>query len=127
MKKLLVLSIMACGFIMLFNSCEKATIDQGSSSKPYDPNAVIPTMHFSTDILPIFSSNCIGCHNSQTPVMEASVAYDNLMNGYVTAGDPANSLLYQKLTSVTSSHVGRSSEAQQEKIFNWITQGALNN
>jgi hypothetical protein len=84
-------------------------------------------MYFATDILPIFSSNCNSCHNSQAPVLDAGVAYDNLMNGYVTAGDPAASSLYTKLTELNSTHLGRSSEAQQEKIFNWITQGALNN
>jgi hypothetical protein len=127
MKKFLFLCFMSGSMALLFNSCEKATIDQGSTTVPYDPNAVVQTMHFGTDILPIFSSNCISCHNSQTPVLEASVAYANLMNGYVVAGSPSTSLLYEKLTSTNTTHLGRSSEAQQEKIRLWISQGALNN
>jgi hypothetical protein len=127
MKKILFLCFVAGSMTVLFNSCEKATIDQGSSSIPYDPNAPVQTMHFSADILPIFSSNCMSCHNTQTPVLEAGVAYDNLMNGYVVAGSPSTSLLYEKLTATNTTHLGRSSEAQQEKIRLWISQGALNN
>jgi hypothetical protein len=127
MKKILFLCFMSSSMAMLFNSCEKATIDSGSFSKPYDPNAAVDTVYFNTDILPILTSNCIGCHTSQNPVMEATVAYDNLMNGYVVAGSPSTSPLYIKLTDLNSSHVGRSTGAQQELIFNWISQGALNN
>jgi hypothetical protein len=127
MKKILFLCLLTSGIAILFNSCEKATIDSGSYSKVYDPNAVVPTVYFSTDILPILSANCIGCHNSQTPVLESSVAYTNLMNGYVVAGSPSTSPLYIKLTDLNSSHISRSTAPQQELIYNWILQGALNN
>jgi hypothetical protein len=127
MKKIFFLCIMASSMFIFFNSCEKAIIDQGSTKVPYDPNAIIQHVHFSTDILPIFASKCIGCHNSQIPVLEPGVAYANLLNGFVTPGSPTTSTLYLHLTDVNSTHVGRSSAADQENIFNWISQGALNN
>jgi hypothetical protein len=127
MKKILFLCLMASGMALLFNSCEKATIDSGSFSKPYDPNAAVDTVYFSTDILPILTGNCGSCHASQNPVLGASVAYSNLMNGYVDAGSPSTSELYIKLTDLNSSHISRSTAPQQELIYNWILQGALNN
>ena len=57
MKKILFLCLMTSGIALLFNSCEKATIDSGSFSKVYDPNAAVDTVYFSTDILPIFTAN----------------------------------------------------------------------
>ncbi len=127
MKKILLLCIVVSGMAVLLNSCEKATIDSGSTSKPYDPNAAVDTVYFSTDILPIITSNCAGCHTSQVPVLGASVAYTNIMNGYIVAGSPSTSSLYLKLTELTSSHVGRSTAAQQDLFYQWIIQGALNN
>lgn len=127
MKKTLFFCMMVISTVMLFNSCEKATIDQGSSKIPYDPNAPVDTVYFNADIIPIFSSNCTSCHASHAPILEASVAYTNLMNGYVSAGLPSASSLYVKLTDVSSDHLGRSTQSQQDKIFQWISQGALNN
>lgn len=127
MKKILFYSIVISSIALLFYSCEKATIDNGSFSKIYDPSAPIDSVHFSTDIQPIFASNCVGCHTSQVPVLEASVAYANIMNGYVVAGSPSTSSLYIKLTDLNSSHVSRATQPQKDKIHDWISQGAVNN
>lgn len=127
MRKILFVSLLAICATLCLCSCEKATIDQGSSNVAYDPNAPLDSVFFSTDILPIFASNCASCHTSQVPVLEASVAYSNVLNGYVDAGAPSTSILYLKLTSPGSTHEGRSTQAQQDLIFQWINQGGLNN
>jgi hypothetical protein len=127
MKKLLLLSVIVCGVAIFFSSCEKATIDSGSFSKIYDPSAPIDSVHFSADIMPILTGNCVTCHSgSQVPVMDASI-YTNLMNGYIVAGSPSTSPLYIKLTDLNSSHVNRATSPQKDLIFTWISQGALNN
>ena len=112
--------------VVIFYGCEKKTIDFGTTVK--QRNASNDTIHFATQIIPIFASNCTGCHNSQTPILEASVAYADLTSGgYYNVSSPAQSKIYVKLSSTTSTHVGRSTPAQQDLILQWITQGAKNN
>ncbi len=120
MKKILFFCLIASGMVVLFNSCEKATIDQGSTS--INLNAPVDSVYFAADILPILSSNCVSCHSSQTPIMEASVAYANILTK-VTIGSPETSVFYLKLTSVGTPHYSRASEAQKDKIYYWIKQG----
>jgi hypothetical protein len=112
--------------VVIFYGCEKKTIDFGTTVKPR--NASTDTVHFATQIIPIFTSNCNGCHNSQTPILESSVAYANLTSGgYYNVSSPAESKLYVKLNSTSSTHASKSTPAQQDLILQWITQGAKNN
>lgn len=127
MKKILFYCIMVSGFTIFLSSCEKATIDNGSYSKVYDPDAPIDTVFYNAEIQPIFESNCNGCHNSQVPILEAGVSYDNLMNGYVVPFSPSTSELYLKLTELTDGHYNRANQTQKDLIYSWISQGALNN
>jgi hypothetical protein len=112
--------------VVIFLSCEKKTIEL---EKTVTPRNTTDTIHFTADIIPIFVAKCNGCHGSggQNPVMEVAVAYQNVMNGYVTAGSPSTSSLYLKLTETGGSHEGRSSVTELGKISQWITQGAKNN
>jgi hypothetical protein len=112
--------------VVIFYGCEKKTIDFGTTVKPR--NASTDTVHFATQIIPIFTSNCNGCHNSQTPILEPGVAYADLNSGgYINVADPEESLLYEKLHMSTSTHASKSTPAQQDLILQWITQGAKNN
>ncbi len=112
-------------FIVLF-SCEKKSIEFEKTITPINNT---DTIHFTADIIPIFTSKCAGCHGlgGQNPVLDAAVAYQNIMNGYVVAGSPSTSPLYLKLSTSGSSHEGRSSATEQGKISQWISQGAKNN
>lgn len=112
--------------VIMLNSCEKKTIE---FEKTVTPRYSTDTIHFAADIIPIFTAKCTGCHGNggQDPVLTSTVAYQNVMNGYVNVGSPANSILYTKLSAAGSSHDGRSTATEQGKILQWITQGAHNN
>ena len=102
-----------------FSSCEKYS---------YLPPKVNPdvTVHFQTEIQPIFTSNCVACHGgSQFPNLSDGKSYLSLTkNGMVnTPGE--TSRLYVQMKS--SSHTSRSTETDKQKVLYWINQGALNN
>ncbi len=101
------------------SSCEKYS---------YEPPAVDPnaTWHLSTDIQPIFSANCIECHNGrQSPDLSNGKSYLALTKGGFVKTPAADSRLYKKMLS--SSHAPRSSATEKLKVLYWISQGALNN
>jgi hypothetical protein len=84
------------------------------------------TVHFSTEIQPIFTSNCVACHGGlQFPNLSEGKSYNSLTKaGFVnTPGE--TSRLYLQMTS--SSHTSRSTDIDKQKVLNWINQGALNN
>ena len=85
---------------------------------------------YSANIQPIWNDNCVACHQSGTGVpldLEASVSYDNIINGgYIDLEEPASSFLYVKITPGQSmdQYVN---DSQRQVILKWIEQGALNN
>jgi len=91
------------------------------------PEVVAPVndVKFSTQIAPIFSEKCLGCHQTQTPVLKADVAYSNLVPNYVNLADPASSKIYTVPSSGT--HYAKVSASQAALILQWITEGAENN
>jgi hypothetical protein len=99
---------------------------------PTPPPPVIEndTISYSEDIQPIFEMNspsCISCHPSvYKPDLTANKSYNALMSGnYVTAGEPATSLLYTKV-NIGGSMTGYTTAAQIELIRRWIVAGAKN-
>lgn len=89
---------------------------------PEDPDFVAITL--STDIQPIFTANCIGCHNAnRDPDLREGNSYNALLSGYVTANNASGSTLY---STVSSGHGGLSAQ-EIELIKAWINQGALDN
>jgi hypothetical protein len=103
----------------ILSSCEKYT---------YNPPAVDPnaTWSLQTDIQPIFSSNCVGCHNgTRPPDLRVGESFEYLTTrGYVNL--PAeSSKLYLKI--IDPGHAARSTAAEKLKVLYWITQGAMNN
>ncbi|WP_372751335.1 hypothetical protein [Labilibaculum sp.] len=107
---------------LCFVSCEYDIVEVDEIVIPIDQE-----ISFSTDIIPIFTSNCISCHNGGTsPDLRANNAYNSLTNGgYLDVDDPENSELYQVLQE--GSHSTRASATEKELILEWITRGANNN
>ncbi len=86
-------------------------------------------MGFSQDIIPIFKTSCIACHNndSNPPVLLESSAFLALTSGgYLNVKDPVSSVLMQR---VNSNHPDNETPTKNQKsmLLNWIIQGALNN
>lgn len=114
---------------------------------PYEPEVVLTTVSFSTDIQPIFDTNCISCHNTANNQFYAyldlsnGVSYADLVNvtsnGYapnkrVVTGDAAASVLWGKVNNSLAfgSNMplgGELSSAEKELIRVWINEGALDN
>jgi hypothetical protein len=97
--------------------------------------AITKTVSFSTDILPLLSTNCAksGCHNgSISPNLSAANAFNSLVNGnFTNTTTPANSLLYLWLTGKESATMPLGASNNPSNIngfvLAWITQGAKNN
>lgn len=107
--------------VLALSSCEQYS---------FDPPTVDPgtELFFSTDVLPIFTKNCLSCHSgSISPDLRAENAYESLLDGYISA-DPVNdaesSLIYTKLESGHSTKIGA---LELDIILKWIQQGAKNN
>ncbi|BAX82173.1 cytochrome c family protein [Labilibaculum antarcticum] len=107
---------------LCFVSCEYDTVEVDKVVIPPDQE-----ISFSADIAPIFTSNCVSCHDGGTdPDLQADKAFDALTNGgYINVDVPASSSLYEKLNE--GSHNTRASAAEKQLILEWITRGANNN
>ncbi len=126
MKRNLKIIFTVMSFVFIIYGCEKATIE--TDPVVIDKNAPVDTVYFQADIVPIFNDNCLGCHSGSHDPNLSSNPYQSLSDGgYINTATPASSELYVKLHDINGSHNGRSTSADQEKILNWIKQGALNN
>ena len=103
-----------------FSSCVKYSYPPPS----VDPNQ---TWSFKTDIQPIFSSNCIGCHNdTRPPDLREGKSFASLTKGGYINLPGETSRLYLHM-STNSAHIPRSSDTEKLKVLYWINQGAKNN
>ena len=119
MLRQLLVAIIVIAAIGGLSSCEKYT---------YMPEVVNPTdsVHFQTEIQPIFTANCISCHGAiKAPDLRNGHSYNALtQGGYVNL--PGNtSKLYSKMTG--AEHTPRSTDVDKQKVLIWINQGAHNN
>ena len=102
-----------------FHSCEKNS---------YIPPKIstVDTLHFESDIQPIFNAHCITCHGPvRTPDLRDGNSYQALTKGSYVTKPGETSKLYLQMTS--ADHTARSSEFDKQKVLIWINQGALNN
>ena len=121
---------------LLLNSCQKAVLDTKSTTS--NSSTVIKTS-FSNEIIPIFTTNCISCHNPGAVDLRAVTVYDALVtnaspfNKYIDTLNPSNSLLYLKLTKSSPPSGGMMppsgllSTSSTDLVLKWIQEGAKNN
>jgi len=101
------------------SSCEKYSFTIPTVS-------LVDTLHFSTDIQPIFSANCITCHGAtKAPDLRDGKSFQALTKGSFINLPGETSKLYTKMTG--SDHSPRSTDQDKQKVLIWINQGALNN
>ena len=86
---------------------------------------VVSNVSFSTQVVPIFASKCISCHDNQAPQMTATVAYSQLVPNYVNLTNPESSKIYTVPNS--GAHYAKITTAQAGLILSWIKEGAKNN
>ncbi|PCH73976.1 MAG: hypothetical protein COB98_10265 [Flavobacteriaceae bacterium] len=110
------------GLILLFISCEYDTIE-------YPDVDILKPIGFRQDILPLFKSSCVSCHNnaSNPPVLVTEIAFQALINGnYLKLKNPEESRLMRKLyTNHPDNETPTKNELQM--LLKWMKEGALNN
>ena len=100
----------------------------------------LQAVDYTTEIQPIFTANCTGCHGGQNNLFLNS--YSNVMAGdsnngpVIIAGDADNSILVQKISGTANfggrMPAGNSSyfdnhQDELQLIKDWINEGALEN
>lgn len=117
------------GAIESSSACPTAINGRDGGNTPYVARAC-----FTRDILPVVVSRCAttGCHDATTHKEGYNyTTYTSIMRS-VTAGNPANSKLYQviNITSGESkmppSGSPQLSTVEKDSIYKWISYGALN-
>jgi len=84
---------------------------------------------FSSDVLPIFRSSCVSCHDGTItlPDLRDANAYKSLTFGnYVSVSDPEKSVLIQKIRS-GHPFQGALSEGEIQRLTSWMKEGAKEN
>ncbi len=96
---------------------------------PNTSGATIATVSFSGDVLPIFTSNCTGCHSSANATNGIALdTYANVTAGRaIVAGNADRSRVVREIQSGRMPPGGKLSSADIQKIVDWINQGALDN
>ena len=122
--------------------------ERGSLSRPPTNFAVVTPsaggyggeISFNRDVRPILSENCYHCHGPDANTRKAELRLDIEANAFephgdylaaIIRGDPANSPIYQRITSTKKSEIMPPVEthktltaAEKAIIHDWIDQGA---
>ena len=98
--------------------------------KPTDPNGPTQAVSYKNELSPMFESKCAlaGCHVSggHHPYMTPDVSYYEIVNGgFVNTTIPNESELMIMLRGEMGQYMPDS--ADQQKVYDWIRNGAPNN
>lgn len=126
MKKLFRLALVSSLSLMCFSCYYDELYIEEIPEIPEDQ-----VVSFQDDIQPIFTANCIACHNATVanPDLREGNSYNAIVPEYVVEGDAENSELYQKLPG-NDHPIDTGSPLDVEEIAlikGWIDQGAENN
>ena len=105
MKKLAILTLLAVTFFVA--ACEK-----DSTTGSYTPNCDGTAKSYATDVAPLISSYCSGCHSEYSTYAKLSASAGKVRRVIVDGSMPQGTTL---------------STAQKDAIVCWIDNGALNN
>lgn len=86
---------------------------------------IITNMSFTNNVLPIFASNCNGCHNSTTPA--GGINLTNYTGTKASIARLVGSISHTAGYSPMPSSATKLSSCDINKITAWISQGAINN
>lgn len=109
--------------------CEYAFVEYEEVDPPTpDPDNPVS---FATQIVPIFTSRCIDCHDTggTAPDLTAANAYQSLSSmDLINTANPEESKIYEYVTLPAPDHAWRTyTTAQASLVLLWIQEGALNN
>ena len=130
MKRIIIYTGFMFALLIGLSSCYKDIIKPELGFGPDDlpPQQV----SFQTELAPIFNSSCAvsGCHVSgaHTPYLSTAIAYTQILNGgYVNLADPKGSKIYQMITGEMAQYMAAPLKSNQQKVYDWIRNGAPNN
>jgi hypothetical protein len=121
-KKFAFIAVVLMALVSLW-SCEYEKIE------PPDLPPATDTIHYSTDIQPIWNRGCDGCHGigMTPPDLTSANSYNALMSGnYVNTADPASSVIYTEMTG-SGGMAQYTNTSEANLVLVWIQQGAKNN
>lgn len=129
LKKLVLVTFVT--IVLASTSCTHKIDDQFvapvTKDTACDPNLV----YYVNDIQPILNSNCAysGCHDNISHKEGVNLtSYSQVMStGGVVAGNPQGSKLYEKIVEGEMPPSGNFDSGMKQMIYDWISQGALNN
>lgn len=127
MKRLLIYISLMLTLVIAFTSCYKDVIKPVLAEDPEGPPKQVS---FKNELAPIFQSNCAlaGCHVSgaHKPYLLASESYLQIVNGgFINTAIPKQSVLYKEVYGDMSQYI--TSQANRQKVYDWIRNGAPNN
>jgi len=127
MKRLLIYIGLLLALVIAFTSCYKDVIKPVLAEDPEGPPKQVS---FKNDLAPLFQSNCAlaGCHVSgaHKPFLLANESYLQIVNGgFVNTAIPKQSILYKNVYGDMSQYI--TSQANKQKVYDWIRNGAPNN
>jgi hypothetical protein len=117
---------------LIISGCNKDT----TVYIPLTPPTINKTVLFSTDLVPLFKTNCAlaNCHASggHVPNLESDNAYASLTTGnYISKTSPENSIIYLRLTGKLTPSMPMGAAPNPSNIegliLAWIKQGAKKN
>jgi hypothetical protein len=119
-SNLLIIAFLLLFGLFLFESCEKhsylvETVNPGDS------------ISLKTDVQPVFTDKCIGCHTGSGTAkldLRAGKSYASLLNrGFITPPDSTCTLF----VTIYRGHNATLLDNEKQKILIWVIQGAKNN
>ncbi|HRI19667.1 MAG TPA: hypothetical protein PLA68_01880 [Panacibacter sp.] len=127
MKKLIIIAGLILLVGLVITGCYRDVIKPGIKA---DPNGPPQPVSFKDELSPMFNNKCaaIGCHVSgyHKPYLTPDVSYYQLVNGgYVNTSIPDQSELMIMLRGEMGQYMPSASD--QQKVYDWIRNGAPNN
>ena len=130
MKRIIIYTGILLTVIIGLSSCYKDIIipELGSGPDDLPPKQV----SFQSELAPIFNTNCAtpSCHVSgaHTPYLAPTVSYTQILNGgYVNLANPKDSKIYQMITGEMAQYLPSPVKSNQQRVYDWIRNGAPNN
>jgi hypothetical protein len=127
MKKIIAYVVFIFVVAVAFVGCYTDVIMPESKS---DPNGPPQAVSFNNELAPMFETKCAlsGCHVSGAhhPYMTADVSYYQIVNGgFVNTDIPDQSIIMIMLRGEMGQYMPSSKD--QQKVYDWIRNGAPNN
>lgn len=129
MKRLLIYTCLMMALGVGFSSCYKDIIKPELANDPEGPPKQVS---FSAELAPIFNANCAtaGCHvaGGRKPYLTTNESYLQIMNGgFVNTALPKQSILYITVYGDMAQYLPSPAQANKQKVYDWIRNGAPNN